>query len=123
MGRKVGTLIPLVHFLSPYMLFQLPPVGAGGHPPLPHTPQCPSSQLSPAVPLLLGASLSHCLEKQQLVRTGVSPVSQESPLGQAPFPYWPDYGSCIAHVQPTDRQVASFPQSQALSGHSLRHQK
>lgn len=89
----------------------------------PHTPQCPSSQLSPAFPLLLGASLSHCLEKQQLVRTGVSPVSQESPLGQAPFPYWPDYGSCIAHVQPTDRQVASFPQSQALSGHSLRHQK
>lgn len=87
MGRKVGTLIPLVHFLSPYWLFQLPPVGAGGRPTPPHTPQCPSSQLSPAVPLLLVASLSHCLEKQQLVRTGLSPVSQESPLRQAPFPY------------------------------------
>lgn len=104
-------------------LFQLPPVGAGGHPPPSHIPQCPSSQLFPAVPLLPVASLSHCLEKQQLARTGLRPVSQESPLGQVPFPYWPYYGSCIALVQPTDRWVASCPQSQALSGYSLRHQK
>lgn len=91
------------------------------HPPTP--PQCPSSQLFPAIPLLPVASLSHCLEKQQLVRTGLSPVSQKLPLGQVPFPYWPYYDSCIAHVQPTERQVASCPQSQALSGYSLKHQK
>lgn len=59
-GREVGTLIPLIHLLSPYSPLQLPPIAASAHSPLSHTPSvsffpvfssCPTAASGKSQPL------------------------------------------------------------------------